>query len=63
MTKFVNSIEKLPRDNRLILGKPKLTPKQSWSYKQWVQESDYEWTEYAKGTIEDWKKAFNNINM
>lgn len=50
-------------NNKLILGKPKLTPKQSWSYKQWVRESDYEWTEYAKGTSEEWEKAFSDINI
>lgn len=47
--------------DEFILGAPKEIPKESWSYKQWVKESDNEWREYARGTQEEWKNAFNSI--
>jgi len=63
LLKGMNGTTIIREGNKLILGKPKLTPKQSWSYKQWVRESDNEWTEYAKGTQKEWEKAFNSINF
>lgn len=43
----------------LKLAKPAETPRQSWSYRDWVEFSDG-WTVYAEGTQEEWVEAFNS---
>lgn len=47
-------------DDEFILGKPKAFPKESWSYKEWVEQSNG-WLVYAKGTMDEWKDVFNSI--
>lgn len=49
-------------DDKLVLGKPKETPKFSWSYKEWVEKSDG-WMSYAEGTQDAWKDALNSIDI
>jgi len=49
-------------DNNIILGKPKEVPKQSWSYQEWVRQSDG-WTVYARGTYDEWINAFKQVEV
>lgn len=45
----------------LVLSRPDIYPKESWSLSQWVEESDG-WRDYTRGTQEEWMNAFSEFN-
>lgn len=61
LMKGMNGTTIIRDGDELILGKPKEIPKESWSYKRWVKESDG-WRSYAQGTHEEWKEAFKSAH-
>jgi len=45
-------------DGEIALSKPDIFPKESWSFREWVEKSNG-WKDYAKGTHDEWLAEFN----
>lgn len=48
--------------DELILSKPQIYPKESWTFQQWVEQSDG-WKDYAQASPEEWQTEFEQLSL